>query len=110
MLTHFPALRKSCCPVVQLLKTYDCFGCAVNCNKFLFHILLFTSLHVSASTGHPQAKIYSYFLKAIMPTMNPFLDYTVHYFKLCYVIQLKFDIKFADNVFKIAILYKKLSY
>jgi hypothetical protein len=33
-----------------------CFGCAVNCNSFLFHILLFTSLHVSASTGHPQVK------------------------------------------------------
>jgi hypothetical protein len=53
---------------------------------FLFLILLFTSLHVSASTGHPQVKIYTVVLKAITPATDPFLGYTVHYFKLCHVI------------------------
>jgi hypothetical protein len=38
---------------------YDQFGGAVNCNNFYFLILLFTSPHVSASTHHPQLKIYT---------------------------------------------------
>jgi hypothetical protein len=43
-------------PVASVTMT--CFGCAVNRNSFLFHFLLFTSLHVSASTGHhPQSTI-----------------------------------------------------
>jgi hypothetical protein len=80
------------------------FWCAVYRNNFLFHTL-FTSLHVSASTGHPQVKYTQSFLKAITPTTEPFLCYTVHYFKLCYIVQLKFDVKIVDNVLKIAILY-----
>jgi hypothetical protein len=40
---------------------YDLFGGAINRNNFYFLILLFTSIHVSASTGHPQVKIYSHF-------------------------------------------------
>jgi hypothetical protein len=47
--------------------------------QFLFHILLFTSLHVSASTGHPQAKYTQPLLKAITPATDQFLGYTVHY-------------------------------
>jgi hypothetical protein len=52
----------------------------------------------------------SRFLKAITPTTDQFLDYTVYYFELCYVIyyNLKFDVKIADNVLKIAILYKNV--
>jgi hypothetical protein len=42
------------------------FGGAVNCNSFLFYILLFKSLHVSASTGDPQVKYTQSFLKAIL--------------------------------------------
>jgi hypothetical protein len=53
---------------------------------FLFHILLFTSLHVSASTGHPQVKYTQSFLEAITPATDPFLGNTVHYFKLFYVL------------------------
>jgi hypothetical protein len=87
-----------------------CFGGAVNRNNFYFLILLFTSLHVSASTSHFQVKYAQSFLKSITPTMDPFLGYTVHYFILCYVIyyNLKFDFEFADNVLKIAILYKNV--
>jgi hypothetical protein len=50
------------------------------------------------------------FLKAITPTMGPFLGYTVYHFKLRYVIyyNLKFDVKIVDNVLKIAILYKNV--
>jgi hypothetical protein len=87
-----------------------CFGCAVNRNNFYFLILLFTSLHVPASTGHPQVKYTQPILKAITPTTDPFLGYRVHYFKLCYVVHysLKFDVKIADNILKIAILYKNV--
>jgi hypothetical protein len=63
-------------------------------------ILLFTSLHVLAFTGHPQVKYTQQFLKAIKSTTDPFLGYPVHYFKLYYVIYLKFDVKIADNVLK----------
>jgi hypothetical protein len=50
------------------------------------------------------------FLEAITLTADPFLGYTVHYFILRYVIyyNLKFDIKIADNVLTIAILYKNV--
>jgi hypothetical protein len=49
-------------------------------------------------------------LKVITPTTDPFLGYTVYYLKLCYVIyyNLKFDVKIAHNVLKIAILYKNV--
>jgi hypothetical protein len=72
-----------------------CFGGAVSiATIFYFLILLFTSLHVSASTGHPQVKYIQSFLKAITPATDPFLSYTVYYFILCYVIyNLKFDVK-----------------
>jgi hypothetical protein len=85
------------------------FGGAINRNNFHFLILLFTLLHVSASTDHPQVKYTQSFLEAITPTTDPFLDYTVYYFILCYVryYNLKFDAKIAGNVLKIAILYKK---
>jgi hypothetical protein len=46
------------------------FGGAVNCNNF-FHILFFTSLHVSASTGHPQVKYVQSFLKLLRLTAHP---------------------------------------
>jgi hypothetical protein len=55
--------------------TMACFGgCRQLQQFFYFLILLFTSLHVSASTGHPQVKyIYTVvFLKAIMPATDPF--------------------------------------
>jgi hypothetical protein len=48
-----------------------CFGGAVNRNNFYFLILLFTSLHVSASTGHLQVKYTQSFLKAITLTTDP---------------------------------------
>jgi hypothetical protein len=34
-----------------------CSGCAVNRNSILFIILLFTSLHGSASTDHPHTQV-----------------------------------------------------
>jgi hypothetical protein len=70
----------------------------------------FTSLHVSASTGHPKAKYTQSFLEAITPTTDQFLGYTAYYFILCYVIyyNLKFEVGVADNVLKIAILYKNI--
>jgi hypothetical protein len=37
-------------------KLWLVFECAVNSNNVLVHILLFTSLNVSAFTGHPQVK------------------------------------------------------
>jgi hypothetical protein len=43
-------------PVKAKIITNVCFGGAVNRNSFYFLILLFTSLHVSASTGHPPVK------------------------------------------------------
>jgi hypothetical protein len=74
------------------------FGCAVNRDNFYFLILLFTSLHVSASIGHLQVKCTQSFLKTITPTTDLFLGYTVYIyihihiyiytvcFLLCYVI------------------------
>jgi hypothetical protein len=56
---------------------------AVNRKSFYFLILLFTSLHVSDPTGHPHVKDTQSFLEAITPTTDPFLGYTVYYFKLC---------------------------
>jgi hypothetical protein len=50
---------------------YDLFWGAFNHNNFYFLILLLTSLHVSASTGHPQVK-YTVVLKAITHTTDPF--------------------------------------
>jgi hypothetical protein len=41
-----------------------------NATILYFHILLFTSLHVSASTGHPQVKYTRPFLKAITPAVG----------------------------------------
>jgi hypothetical protein len=61
-----------------------CFGGAVNRNSFHFLILFLTSLHVSASTGHPQVKSTQSFLEAVTPTTD-ILGYTVYYFILCYV-------------------------
>jgi hypothetical protein len=46
------------------------FGGAVNRNNFYFLILLFTSLHVSASIGHPQVKYTFTCLKAITTTQR----------------------------------------
>jgi hypothetical protein len=85
--------------------TMTCFGGAVN-----RLILLFTSLHVSASRGHLQVKYKQSFLKSITPTTDLFLGYTVYYFKLCYVIyyNLKFDVKTPTNVLKITTLYKNV--
>jgi hypothetical protein len=40
----------------SLFKFYDLFRGAVNRSNFYFLTLLFTSLHVSACTGHPQVK------------------------------------------------------
>jgi hypothetical protein len=71
---------------VSITDPTSSFGVFRQSEQFLFHILLFTSLHVSASVGHPQAKYTQSFFKAIKPTMDPFLGYTVHYFKLYYVI------------------------
>jgi hypothetical protein len=50
------------------------------------------------------------FLQVIMPTTDPFLGYTVNYFKLCYVIHynLKLEVKIADNILQITILYKNV--
>jgi hypothetical protein len=78
----------NCCglhPVASVTTTS--FGGAVNRNNLLFHIPLFTSLHVTASTGHPQVEYTQSFLKAITPTTDPILGYTVYYFKLYYVIR-----------------------
>jgi hypothetical protein len=81
-----PSASSSPMPLIHTQFLYDpnsgivtCFGCAVNRNKFLFHILLFTLLHISASTGHPQVKNKQSFLKAITPTTDPCLGHTVHY-------------------------------
>jgi hypothetical protein len=54
--------------------------------------------------------IHSRFLKAINPTTDPFLDYTVYYIILRYVIyyNLKFEVKIADSILKIAILYRNV--
>jgi hypothetical protein len=49
-----------------------------------FHIL-----HVSASIDHPQVNDTQPLLKAVMPTSDPFLGYTVYYFILCYVIRFR---------------------
>jgi hypothetical protein len=63
----------SCC-----VRYFDLFRGTVNRNKvYLFPFLLFTSLHVSASTGHPQVKYTQSFLKAITPTTDPFSGYKV---------------------------------
>jgi hypothetical protein len=77
-----------------------CLWGSVNRNNFYLLILLFKSLHVSASTGHPQVRYTQSFLKAITPTRDPILGYIVYYFILCYVIyhNLKFEVKIADNV------------
>jgi hypothetical protein len=48
----------NCVKIHIYIHVYDLFGGAVNCNNFYF-LILFTSLHVSASTGHPQVKIYT---------------------------------------------------
>jgi hypothetical protein len=56
------------------------------CRQSQFFISLFsffTSLHVSASTGHPQVKYtQSSCLKAITPTTDPFLGHRGYYFIL----------------------------
>jgi hypothetical protein len=49
--------------VTNMFEHYD---------NFYFLTLLFTSLHVSASTGHPQVKYTQLFLEAIMPTVDLF--------------------------------------
>jgi hypothetical protein len=48
-----------------------CFWGAVNRNNFLCRILLFTSLNVSASRGHPQVKFTQPFLVAITRLTEP---------------------------------------
>jgi hypothetical protein len=55
-------------PVTSIIMT--CFGGAVNRNNFYFLLLLFTSLHVLASTGHPQVKYTQSFLEAITSTKD----------------------------------------
>jgi hypothetical protein len=67
---------------------YDLFAGAVNRNSFYFLILLFTSLHVSASTGHPQVKIYTVFR----------LYSLLFLIMLSNILYLKFKIKIADTV------------
>jgi hypothetical protein len=64
----------------------DVFWVCRQSQQFLFHIPLFTSLHVSASAGHTQVQYTQSFLKANTPGTDPFLGHTVHSFKLCYVI------------------------
>jgi hypothetical protein len=105
------------------MNRYDLFGGAVNRNNFYFLILLFTSLHVSASTGHPQVKYTWSFLKTITPTTDPFLGYTVSLSLSIYIyifffffiimlyniLYLKFKIKIADNVLKIDIYIQMLA-
>jgi hypothetical protein len=73
-------------------------------------LFFFTTLHVSASTGHLQVKYIQSFLEAITPTRDLFLGYTVCYLILCYAIyyNLKFEVKIADNVLKTTILYKNV--
>jgi hypothetical protein len=53
---------------------------------------------------------YTVVLKAIMPTADPFLGYTVYHFQimLCNILQLKFDVKIADDVLKTDILHKNV--
>jgi hypothetical protein len=58
-------------------RSYDLFGGAINRNNFYFLILLFTSLPVLASTGHPQVKYTQSVLEAITSITNLFLGYTV---------------------------------
>jgi hypothetical protein len=65
-----------------------CFGCAVNHNNFFISYSLF---HITTCFGlyRPSSgEIYTQsFLKAITPTTDPFLGYTVHYLKfkiVCY--------------------------
>jgi hypothetical protein len=79
------AARSPSCMHRLRVTCYDLFWGAVNSNNFYFLILLFTSLHVSTSTGHPQVKYTQSFLKAITPTTDPFLGYAVHYLIICYV-------------------------
>jgi hypothetical protein len=57
--------------------------CTVSSSNLCF---IFTSLHVTASTGHHQVQYTQPFLKTITPETDPFLGYTVYYFKLRYVI------------------------
>jgi hypothetical protein len=53
--------------------------------------------------------IHSRFLKATTPTTDPFLGHTIYYSKLCYVIYYSLiDVKTAEDVLKIAILYKNV--
>jgi hypothetical protein len=73
-------------PVASVTMT--CFGGAVNRNNFYFLIPPFTSLHVLASTGHPQVKYTQSFLKAITPAMDPFLGYTVYIYIYIYILVL----------------------
>jgi hypothetical protein len=60
-------LRKKFTDLYETRKsiTVTCFGCSVNRNHFYFLVFLFTSLHVSASTGHPQVEHTQSFLKLL---------------------------------------------
>jgi hypothetical protein len=62
-------------PFETWAETMNSSGRAVNNNNFLFHILLFTSLRVSAPTGHPQVQYTQSFLEAITTTADPFRLY-----------------------------------
>jgi hypothetical protein len=53
-----------------IIMSMTCYRCAINHNNFLFHILLFTSLHVSTSTGHPQVKIYTVVFNGSVFSLN----------------------------------------
>jgi hypothetical protein len=53
---------------------------------FISLFFFFTSLHVSASTGHLQVKYTQSFLEAITPTTDLFLGYTVYYLILCNIL------------------------
>jgi hypothetical protein len=74
---------------------YDLFWCGVNRNNFLFHILLFTSLHVSASKGHPKMKYTQSILEAITPATVPFLGYTVNIYIYIYIYNKKVKVKLS---------------
>jgi hypothetical protein len=91
-------------PVVSI--TITSFRGAVNRNNFYFLILLFTSLHVSASRGHPQVKHIVIFRSYYTYNRSIFSLYSLLFHIMLCNKCLKFEVKIADNVLQIPILYK----
>jgi hypothetical protein len=55
------------------------------CRQLQQLFILYPPLHITTCfglSGHPQVKYTQSFLKAITPTMDPFLGHTAHYFQI----------------------------